>query len=65
MMIDFEPPILACVVSNRNYTFEMLRKSKECVVNIPTVEMIKKVVGCGKRRPHSQKFFCSKKTLRC
>lgn len=47
MMVDFEPPIVACVISNRNYSFDLLRKSKECVINIPTVELAKKVVNCG------------------
>ncbi len=47
MMIDFEPPIVGCVVSNRNFTFNILRATKECVINIPTVELAGKVVGCG------------------
>ena len=47
MMIDFEPPILACVISNRNYTFNILKETKECVINIPTVELASKVVGVG------------------
>ena len=47
MMIDFEPPILGCVISNRNYTFSILKATKECVINIPTVELAEKVVGCG------------------
>ena len=47
MMIDFEPPLVGCVVSNRDYTFDILRKTKECVINIPTVEIAKQVVGCG------------------
>ena len=47
MMVDFEPPLVACVVSNRGYTFGILRDTKECVINIPTVELAKKVVGCG------------------
>jgi flavin reductase (DIM6/NTAB) family NADH-FMN oxidoreductase RutF len=47
MMVDFEPPIVACVISNRDYTFEIVRDTKECVINIPTVELAKKVVGCG------------------
>jgi flavin reductase (DIM6/NTAB) family NADH-FMN oxidoreductase RutF len=46
-MIDFEPPILACIVSDRNFTFNILRKTRECVINIPTVELAKKVVACG------------------
>ncbi|MDP4108149.1 MAG: flavin reductase family protein [Bacillota bacterium] len=47
MMIDFEPPLVGCVVSNRDYTFDILRKTKECVINIPSVDLAKKVVGCG------------------
>jgi flavin reductase (DIM6/NTAB) family NADH-FMN oxidoreductase RutF len=47
MMVDFEPPILACVMSNRNYSFGILKKTRECVINIPTVELAKKVVACG------------------
>jgi flavin reductase (DIM6/NTAB) family NADH-FMN oxidoreductase RutF len=46
-MIDFEPPIVGCVISNRNYTFNILKATKECVINIPTVKLVKKVVGCG------------------
>ncbi|MFZ2197508.1 MAG: flavin reductase family protein [Thermodesulfovibrionales bacterium] len=47
MMIDFEPPIVGCVISNRNYTFEILKANRECVINIPTVELAKQVIGCG------------------
>jgi len=47
MMIEFEPPMVACVVSNRNFTFNTLKRTKECVINIPTVELAKKVVACG------------------
>jgi flavin reductase (DIM6/NTAB) family NADH-FMN oxidoreductase RutF len=46
-MIDFEPPILGCVISSRNHTFGILKATKECVINIPTVELAAKVVGCG------------------
>jgi flavin reductase (DIM6/NTAB) family NADH-FMN oxidoreductase RutF len=46
-MIEFEPPLVGCVISSRNYTFDILKASKECVINIPTVELAKKVVGCG------------------
>ena len=47
MMIDFDPPLVGCVVSNRDYTFDILRKTRECVINIPTVELAKQVTGCG------------------
>jgi len=47
MMMDFEPPIVGCVISNRNFTFDILNATKECVINIPTVELAAKTVRCG------------------
>jgi flavin reductase (DIM6/NTAB) family NADH-FMN oxidoreductase RutF len=46
-MIEFEPPLVGCVISNRNYSFGLLEEANECVINIPTVEIAEKVVGCG------------------
>lgn len=46
-MMEFEPPLIGCIVSDRNHSFGMLKASKECVINIPTVEIAEKVVGCG------------------
>jgi flavin reductase (DIM6/NTAB) family NADH-FMN oxidoreductase RutF len=46
-MMEFEPPIVGCVVSNRNYSCNSLRKSGECVLNLPTVELAEKMVACG------------------
>ena len=47
MMLEFEPPQLACVVSDRDYSFAALRKTKECVIAIPGVELADKVVKIG------------------
>ena len=46
-MMEFEPPIVGCVISNRNYSFGALKATKECVINIPTVELAEETVGCG------------------
>jgi len=46
-MLEFEPPLIGCVVSNRNHSYGLLKKSKECAINIPTVDITEKVVGCG------------------
>ena len=46
-MMEFEPPLVGCVVSNRNFSFDLLRKTKQCVLNIPTAELAKKAVACG------------------
>jgi flavin reductase (DIM6/NTAB) family NADH-FMN oxidoreductase RutF len=46
-MLEFEPPLVGCVISNRNSSFGMLRETGECVIGIPTVEIAQKVVGVG------------------
>ena len=46
-MLEFEPPLVGCVISNRNYTFESLRAARECVIAIPTAKLAQKVVACG------------------
>jgi len=46
-MMEFEPPLVGCVISGRNYSFEALTTTRECVLNIPSVELAKQVVGVG------------------
>jgi flavin reductase (DIM6/NTAB) family NADH-FMN oxidoreductase RutF len=46
-MIDFEPPIVGIIVSERNHSFGNLKATKQCVINIPTVELAAEVVGIG------------------
>jgi len=46
-MLEFEPPLIGCVVSDRNQPHSMLQGSRECVLNIPTDDLLKQVVGCG------------------
>jgi flavin reductase (DIM6/NTAB) family NADH-FMN oxidoreductase RutF len=46
-MMELEPPLVGCVVSSNNFSFEALTKTCECVLNIPTVELVAKVVQCG------------------
>ena len=47
MMVDFNPPLIACVVSNGDYSFTALRARKECVIAIPDVTLAEIVVGIG------------------
>lgn len=47
MMVDFMPPLVACIISNDHFSFKLLKKSKECVLNIPTKKIASKVVACG------------------
>lgn len=46
MVLDFTP-ILAITTGEWNYSFAALRKNKECVVAVPTVDMLDKLVGIG------------------
>jgi flavin reductase (DIM6/NTAB) family NADH-FMN oxidoreductase RutF len=46
MMIEFEPPLVGCIISTC-YSFDLLKATNECVINIPTVKIAEKVVGCG------------------
>ena len=48
-MMEFTPPLVGCVISGRNYSFDALVATRECVLNIPSVEMAKQVVGVGNR----------------
>lgn len=47
MMVEFEPPLLACVVSSDDYSFAALRANRECVIAVPAVELATKVVEAG------------------
>jgi flavin reductase (DIM6/NTAB) family NADH-FMN oxidoreductase RutF len=47
MMVEFEPPLVACVISNANYSFAALRATGECVIAIPSAKLAPKVVKIG------------------
>lgn len=47
MIMEFEPSLIGCYIWNENHTRELVRKSRECVINVPTLDMAAKVVGIG------------------
>ncbi len=48
-MLEFEPPLVGCVVSGRNFSFELLRRSRECVIAIPEARLARQVAAAGNR----------------
>jgi flavin reductase (DIM6/NTAB) family NADH-FMN oxidoreductase RutF len=46
-MLEFEPPLVGCVVSENDFSFAALIATRQCALNIPTVELAAQVVGCG------------------
>jgi flavin reductase (DIM6/NTAB) family NADH-FMN oxidoreductase RutF len=46
-IMEFTPSLIGCMISGGNHSFELIRKSKECVINLPTQELAKTVVAIG------------------
>lgn len=46
-VISFEPSLVTCFIWDQNYSYELIRKSKECVINLPEVHMLDAVVAIG------------------
>ena len=46
MVLDFTP-VFAITTGDWNHSFAALRKTRECVIAIPTVDMLDEVVGIG------------------
>ena len=47
MMMEFDPALFGCYIWEGNHSFEMIRRSKECIINIPTTDLVNEVVGIG------------------
>jgi flavin reductase (DIM6/NTAB) family NADH-FMN oxidoreductase RutF len=60
MMMDFEPPLMACLVSGNNFSFRALAETGECVIALPDAGMAATVVdigNCSGRRKDKFKAF--------
>jgi flavin reductase (DIM6/NTAB) family NADH-FMN oxidoreductase RutF len=47
MVMEFSPSLVACMIAGGNHSFGLVRKSGECVINVPTVDLAEAVVGVG------------------
>jgi flavin reductase (DIM6/NTAB) family NADH-FMN oxidoreductase RutF len=47
MILEFQPSLIGCYIWTEDHSFHMIRSSKECVINIPTVDIAAKVVDIG------------------
>jgi flavin reductase (DIM6/NTAB) family NADH-FMN oxidoreductase RutF len=57
MVMSEEPSLVGCFIWDRNHSFEMIRKSRECVINVPTVDLATTVVGIGNTSGRSTDKF--------
>src|ERR1700712_5116148 len=45
--MEFTPSLVGCVIAETNYSFELIRRSGECVINVPTVALARVVAKIG------------------
>ncbi|RLG52828.1 MAG: flavin reductase family protein [Thermoproteota archaeon] len=48
MPVSFNPPLVAVSISPRRYSHELIKETREFVVNVPSAEMWRKVLKCGR-----------------
>src|SRR5688572_2053201 len=46
-VMEFSPSLIGCMIAKTNHSFDMIRKSKHCVINIPAVDLMDKVIKIG------------------
>jgi flavin reductase (DIM6/NTAB) family NADH-FMN oxidoreductase RutF len=46
-VMEFSPSLVGCIISSANHSFELVRRSRECVINLPTTALTDEVVGIG------------------
>jgi flavin reductase (DIM6/NTAB) family NADH-FMN oxidoreductase RutF len=46
-VMEFTPSLVGCIIAESNYSFELVRKSGACVINLPTTALTDAVVGVG------------------
>jgi len=57
MIMEFEPSLVGCFIWDQNYSRRLIEKSKQCVINIPTADMIETVIAIGNTHgPSPDKF---------
>ncbi len=49
LVLEFSPSLVGCMISAGNHSFNLIRQSRECVLNVPTLHMIDDVVAIGNR----------------
>jgi flavin reductase (DIM6/NTAB) family NADH-FMN oxidoreductase RutF len=46
-VMEFAPSLIGCVIASGNHSFELIHKSRECVINLPTTALTDTVVRIG------------------
>lgn len=46
-VMEFTPALVGCVIAGGNHSFELIRRSRQCVINVPTVDLASVVAQIG------------------
>lgn len=46
-ILEFRPSLIGCVIASGNHSYDMIRASGECVLNLPTAKMVDTVAKIG------------------
>ncbi len=46
-VMEFSPSLVGCVISRANHSFGLIRRSGECVINLPTAALVDSVARIG------------------
>jgi flavin reductase (DIM6/NTAB) family NADH-FMN oxidoreductase RutF len=46
-VMEFTPSLVGCIIAEGNHSHELVKRSRECVINVPTADIAKTVVGIG------------------
>ncbi len=46
-MMQFSPALFGCYIWSGNHSYDLIRNSQQCVINVPTVELVDQVVAVG------------------
>jgi flavin reductase (DIM6/NTAB) family NADH-FMN oxidoreductase RutF len=47
MIMEFQPSLIGCYIWDANFSHDLIRNSRECVINVPTTALARETVGIG------------------
>ena len=57
MPTSIQPPLVAISIAPRRYSYDLIKETEEFVVNIPTMELLKETLYCGRKSGRSHDKF--------
>lgn len=46
-ILEFSPSLVGCMIASGNYSHELIRHSGQCVINVPSADLVDSVVAIG------------------